>query len=138
MIDFSRLTSLPFWITRNPNAISSEFLQGWLVVTTIILVVGIGIRIWASRNSDLATQWVSWYYRISRLMVTISITSYFLIFFRYERVPLFAARWWVLVLLIWAIIWLVSILKQRHVIKQAVEKRQLVQRLARFLPKRKK
>lgn len=138
MIDFTRLLSLPYWITRNPNPISQDFLYGWLVLAIAVFVVGFAVRVWSSRNRDLATQWVSWYYRISRLLITVSLSSLLLLLFRYERIPLFAARWWMLVLVVWAVVWGVSILQQRARVHAAIEKREVVQRLQRFIPKRKK
>ena len=138
MIDFTRLMSLPYWITRNPNPLSQDFLYGWLVLSGVLLVAGILVRVWSSRNRDLATQWVTWYYRISRLLITISLSSLVLLMFRYERIPLFAARWWILVLVIWAVAWGVSICMQRSRVRAAIEKREVVQRLQRFIPKRKK
>jgi hypothetical protein len=138
MIDFSRLLSWPYWINKNPFTISQEFLYGWLIVTTILLVFGIAVRVWASRNNDIATQWVSWYYRISRLLVTVAIFSYVLVWFRYERIPLFSARAWMLALLLVGLVWAIMIWRQRNAIREAVEKRQIVQKLEKFLPKKKK
>lgn len=138
MIDFTRLLSLPYWITRNPNPISQDFLYGWIIVSVVLLLGGVGVRVWAGRNGQLATQWVSWYYRISRLLVTVSLVSLVLVLFRYERIPLFAARWWVLALLAWGVLWSISIIRQRARVYTAIEKREVVQRLQRFIPKRKK
>lgn len=138
MIDFSRLITLPFWVNRFPSAISQEFLYGWLAVATLILVAGIAIKVWASRNSDLATQWVSWYYRISRLLVFVSLSSYALLWLRYERIPILSARGWMLLLFVIAVVWAVSIWQQRGAIKESIEKRNIVKKLEKFLPKRKK
>lgn len=138
MIDFSRLISPSFWLNKNPFAISQEFLYAWLLGSSIILVAGIAVRVWASRNSDLATQWVSWYYRISRLLITFGFISYILAWLRFEQIPLLAARGWMLILIVVSLWWSYSIYRQRGAIKEAVEKRQIIQKLEKFLPKRKK
>lgn len=138
MLDFNKLFFAPYWLTRNPNALSKNYLYAWLAVSIAMLVVAfVGKRV-VKRNDQLPAVWVSWYMRVASMLYTMGFLSLMLVFFRYERIPLFAARWWMLLWLAGVFVWSIKIWRGRSEIEKKLEKKLLVQRLEKYLPKRKK
>lgn len=99
-INFSLIFSYPWLFARTPLALSYYFLICWLAVAIILIAVGVAIRVTA-RWRRATPPWLRWWRRVGSLSIGAGIAALVFLFFRYEHVPFFSARFW---MVLWALV----------------------------------
>ncbi len=106
------LMSFSYWFSLTPPALSLGHARVWGVIGLLLIVAAIIVRRMARRQQGpefLKQPWV----RAARLLTTSGFFLWLFLFFRYERIPFFGARFWLLLLIIGDLIWIAVIL--RHI-----------------------
>ncbi len=136
-IKLADLISLKFWLALNPGPLSDKFqlFLTWFFGGVLVLAVVFRFLV-ASQKKNLLL--VRVWRRFFKLSLTMGLIGFVLLFFFYEGLPVFGARFWFLVwlvvLLIWSVVILVNLL-----IKLPRERRELAEkkRFEKYLPKTK-
>ena len=112
-IDWSSLTDLNFWLNTKPGVLSRNF----EILFLAIIFLGFGMWLAAiiihrklaktrHKNEIILSD------RLGKMFLSLFIVFSFLFFFRNEGIPFLGGRFWILLWLIWALIWLGAILWQ--------------------------
>jgi hypothetical protein len=99
LFDLSQLVSFPWLFARTPLPLSRPFLVAWLVVAGAAVVAGVAVRL-VARRRRLPPPWRHWWRSVGSTSVGLGLAAFTLLFFRYERVPFFSARFWAV---LWAL-----------------------------------
>lgn len=107
------------------------------VFFALMIIIGIIIKIYKEIKAQEKFQ-AKLLERYFSLLTTMGILGIALVGFRYERVQILSARFWVIVWLLALIIWLYPILKyQIKVAPQAKKQAEERKQLQKYLPKKK-
>ena len=108
-----------------------------LVIFGAMLITAIIVKIWQKKNSGdgFAKKLLQKY---SVMLTTLGIIGMVLVWFRYERVHVLSARFWLLIWFIGLVTWLVFIFKyQIKVIPKSRLELQKTKEFNKYLPKKK-
>lgn len=139
MIDFSKLISASFWFSGRVTDLSKGFEYLFLAVLAICYAGFAAVKFFqqrqrAAKNFIL----VRYLERVASYTLTMAVSFTFLFFFRYERIPVLGARYW---LLIWgiALVWwgIRLALYYRREIPKQMKERSDYHEFAQYLPKKK-
>ncbi len=107
-MDFSKLFDLKFWFNMNPGIWQSV---GQVVLITVVVLIILGIiakiMINVKKFTDLTNRLVQ---KFSSVVLFFGGFGLFFWLARQQRVPIFSARFWWLILVIIVIIWSVIVL----------------------------
>lgn len=137
-IDWSVLISKNFWLASQPGAMTRPLAVGLLVVFSLCLLTAIILAVVMTRRHQLGPIARLWR-RIQSASSTLGIVGFVILFFFWQQVPYLSSRWWLLVWLVGALIWLGFIGRFGFVdlpARTAELERQ--RRQAQYLPPRKK
>jgi hypothetical protein len=115
----------------------SQTIKAMLIFFAILIVIGIGLKIYkeTQKLEKFQTKLLERYFS---LFTTMGIIGIVIVWLRFERVNLLAARFW---LLVWAVIvlaWIYPILKYQFKIAPVAQKRAEEKKLfQKYLPKKK-
>ncbi|MFH1429914.1 MAG: hypothetical protein ABIG71_00125 [Candidatus Uhrbacteria bacterium] len=104
-----------YLLTLHPPVIVPSAYWAWLTSALVLLIIGIAIRSVFRRRKLAAFELAPWR-RLSRGVIVIGVTLWCLLFLRYEQVPLFAARFWLALVIIGGLAWLFLVARQFLVI----------------------
>lgn len=137
-MDLSPLFSLSFWFTLQQNALSPGFARGFFILFALVVIVGAVIRLISRQKKD--DRYVKRLYRkAAALAITMGLLGLLWLFFAFEEVYLFGARFWFLIWLVGLGTWIGFTLQFAQ--KRIPELRQEDAHLAevnKYLPKKKK
>lgn len=106
MIDITKLSSIPYWLNPGPGDLSVPYLYFFLIFFGFILALKILLRL-------IGRQYIVGFhrsqqrivYRVETLLLTMGLLGLLWSFFRFELVPYFSARYWLIVWLLGFVIW---------------------------------
>ncbi|MBI4142560.1 hypothetical protein HY480_01650 [Candidatus Uhrbacteria bacterium] len=102
--------SLSSWFSLIPPALGLASARLWGAIGLLSVIAAVVVRRMARRRQGpefLKQPWV----RAARLLTTSGVFLWLLLFFRYERIPFFGARFWLLFLIIGDLVWIAAILR---------------------------
>ena len=98
-----------YLFARLPAILDKRFLVIWVAVGVVFIVAGVIVKI-LPRRRGISLPLVRWWRRIGTAATTSGGLLLFLLFFRYERVPLFSARFWLIVWGLGVVLWTASLI----------------------------
>ncbi len=141
-IDWGKIFSIPFWLDVKPGELSPLFEKYFLVVFIVswamfFLSKYAQKRLISQRNFIKA----KFAGKTGSFFLTMAVSFSFIFFFRYEAIPILGGRFWVLVWVLTALIWLFYLLRYYFKVmptqmSDLAEKRKMSKYLIR--PKKKK
>lgn len=127
MINFARLLDLNFWFALRPAALSERtmviLVVGFAVFLVLAIVCGISAKI-KKQNPPL----VKLFRKVKKMLSTMGILGFIVLFFSYEQIYLLGSRFWFLLWFIGFVVWTVFIVlyavKKMPKEKDELEKKQ--------------
>jgi hypothetical protein len=120
---------LGYWFSLTPPTLAPLQTQLWGAVALACIIAALLVRRIVVRRLTQRFLQIPWQ-RLSRLLAWTGIALLALLFFRYEGVPFFSARFWLLLLGAADLAWLIAIIRalvkvpaQRQAWQQEQEKR---------------
>ena len=124
------LLSLSFWFNLRPGSMAQ--LYSYLLMGLIVLLFVIAIIFFVTkRKKSLYKKTLSNLYDFS---VSNAFIGLLLLFFNYEIVPFFSARFWFLLWLIVSVLWLYYILKELKKIPARKKQLEATDEIKKYLP----
>jgi hypothetical protein len=124
------LFSLSYWFNLRPQTLSSVG-QTLFISLLTIFVLGIVIIFLARKKMG---RYRGFFKRISNFCVGNLIIGAFLLFFNYEIIPFFSARFWLAIWGLIMLIWFYFILRSLKKIKSAQELSSKEEEIRKYLP----
>ena len=134
----SPLFSLSFWFSLQQNALSPGFARAFFILFALIVIVGAVIRL-MSRQKKEDRYTTRLYRKAAAVGITMGLLGLVWLFFAFEEVYLFGARFWFLIWLVGLATWIGFVVQFGK--KRIPELRKEDAHLAeanKFLPKKKK
>lgn len=106
MIDFSKLVDISYWLNPGPGELSAGYLYFLLTFFGLFVFFKILFRYMGHQyihGLHKAQQKVL--YRVETLCLTLGVSGLMWVFLRYELVPFFSARFWLIVWLVVLVLW---------------------------------
>lgn len=124
------LLSLSFWFNLRPGSMAQ--LYSYLLMGLIVLLFILAIIFFvAKRKKSLYRKMLSNLYDFS---VSNAFIGLLLLFFNYEIVPFFSARFWFLLWLIVSVVWLYYTLKELKKIPARKKQLEATDEIKKYLP----
>ncbi len=102
--------SLAFWFSLTPPALSIANQRLWGGIAAACIIAALLVRRLVIRRLGKRFLQQPWQ-RLARLLAWSGVILLVLLFFRYEGVPFFSARFWLLLLALGDLTWLVVIIR---------------------------
>lgn len=99
-----------FWFSATPPALAPMAGRVWVGIAVAAIIAGILLRAFVVRRMSQAFVARAWA-RASKFFTANGALLFVLLFFRYEGVPFFAARFWLLLLGVGDLLWVIAILR---------------------------
>lgn len=111
-IDWGKIFSVPFWLQVNPGELSSlfeKFFFGVLIVNYGLYFVSkfLQKKLIAHREFIKAR----FCQKTANFFLTMAVSFTFIFFFRYEAIPFLGGRFWVLLWVIGALVWIIYLVR---------------------------
>lgn len=103
MIDLRPLFTANFWLNLGPQAPSDRTSVVIFVVIAVMIASGIVVRILRRRVQDKLTRVLV--RRVGSALMAVGLVALVWFFFHYEQIRFFGARFWLGLIIIWAIMW---------------------------------
>lgn len=127
--------SLAYWFSLTPPELTPMASRAWSGVIITAFLVGVLIRMFIVRRAQHTFVQRAWA-RVVRLLTVNGAILLVLFFFRYEGVPFFGARFWLLLLGIGNLAWVSAIARHFFVrIPKEREAMEAVQQKQKYLKK---
>jgi hypothetical protein len=126
----STLLSLPFWFNLRPGSMSGLF-RNLLLIGLLILVVAAIYLFLAKRKKGA---YKNFYAALYNFCLSNFIIGGLLLFFNYEIVPFFSARFWYLLWLIALVWWLIVLIKKWQQLARKKEENAKIDEITKYLP----
>ncbi|MFA7286270.1 MAG: hypothetical protein WC052_01215 [Patescibacteria group bacterium] len=119
-MNIANFFSVSYLTTNFPGVLSRNGLIAWAVLAGVVLCAAVAGSVLIHRTT-LLPAWRAWSRRWVILGYTVSGLAFLFLFLRYEQVPWFSARYWMLLLACVAAVWSMRLLYRaiRVVPKQA-------------------
>jgi len=111
-----------------PGAMQARAVLILLVIFAGLIVAGIIIKTVGKKTPDILK--VKGLERVFHLTLTIGLLGLIYLFFAWQGIPLLAARFWLLIIIITMVVWLIFILK--YLLVQAPKQRQTIKQKRQF------
>lgn len=105
-MDWSKLTSLSFWFDLAPGSYSQFVMSTLLVLFALTFVVGIAGKVSSEKRRAVDKLAARVYRKIGNLGIAMGIVGFALLFFYYEGIYIFSARFWFVVWLLATLYWI--------------------------------
>lgn len=106
MIDFSKLGDIWYWLGPGPGDLSQPFLTFFTVFFCFFVFLKILLRFMGRQYvSGLHKAQRRVLYKIENLLLTMGLLGLLWTFFRFELVPYFSARYWLVLWLVGFVVW---------------------------------
>ncbi|MDO8599575.1 MAG: hypothetical protein Q7S02_05695 [bacterium] len=106
----TQLLTWSFWFSATPPALVPMAGRVWSGIAIVAILAGILFRAFVVRRASQAFVARAWA-RVTKFLTANGALLFVLLFFRYEGVPFFAARFWLLLLGIGDLLWVIAILR---------------------------
>ena len=126
----TNLLTWRFWFTLRPETLT-PFAQKWFFGLLIIFALLAIMLALVKRKSSV---YRGFFKRFYDFCIWNAIIGLILLFFNYEMVPFFAARFWLALWFIIMIVWLIFILKKLKKIPLQKKQKAQEQELKKYLP----
>jgi hypothetical protein len=130
-IDWGKLSKLSFWLEVSPGELSSLFEKYFLGILAINYLIYLASFLYRrkliAKKSFIMARFIE---KIGNFTLSMAVSFTFIFFFRYEAIPVLGGRFWVLIWIIVAVIWLISLIRY-YFIKIPQQRRELEERLKR-------
>jgi hypothetical protein len=126
----TNLLTLNYWFSVNPGALSNLGFNVLLSFTAILLIIGL-ISIVLKRKKGIYRGAFNSIYDFS---VANFILGLLFLFFHYENIPFFTARFWLAIWLIGIIIWVYFIVKKIKKIPERKKELEMEREKKKYLP----
>lgn len=106
MIDLSKLVDISYWLNPGPGELSGAYLYFFITLFGVFVFFKILFRYMGRQyvqGLHKAQQKVL--YRVETFCLTLGVSGLIWVFLRYELVPFFSARFWLIVWLIVLVMW---------------------------------
>lgn len=124
------LLSLPFWFNLRPGSMPANYRNVLIGIVIFLIISAVIFFILKKRKGFYKKVLINIYdFSISNAFIAL-----LLLFFNYELVPFFSARFWFLIWLITSIIWLFYILKALKKIPEKIKKSEVKDEIKKYLP----
>lgn len=124
------LLTLNYWFSLRPEALQPLAQKLFLALLVLILLAGVAF-FFLKRRSSL-------YRGLFRRLYNFGLTNFliglFLLFFNYEAVPFFSARFWLGLWLIGMLVWLIFIFRQLRAIPEKKKQIAKEKEIKKYLP----
>ncbi len=124
------LFTLRFWFNLNPAQLLAPFRYGLIALIAAFIIVSVVAAL--KRNKKGPYQ--KTFRRLYDLGVTGAITGLLLLFFDYEQVPFFSARFWLGIWVIGLAVWLAYIIKPIRSMAARQQEREKEAQFKKYLP----
>ena len=137
-IDWGKILSVPFWLEVNPGDLSDLFEKMFLAVLVVCYVFYAASKIsekkLISRRNFIMAKFCS---KVANYLLTMAVAFTFIFFFRYEAIPYLGGRFWILIWVITALVWLIYLIRY-YLVETARQRKELEskQRLRKYLVKK--
>ncbi len=129
------LLTFHYWFSTTQESFLPWAEKTVFLAISFLFIAGLFARFWRKKYADQYIRQV--FLRVSRLLITLSLTSFIFFFFTSQAIPLLGARFWYLSLFIIGAIWFFIIVRHYKKVapllrKKAVERIQF----EKYLPKK--
>lgn len=126
----TNLLTWRFWFTLRPEALTPQIQQCfiWLLITFAVIAILIAI---IKRRGGI---YRGLFNRLYGFFLSNAIIGLIILFFNYEMVPFFSARFWFGLWALVMIVWLVLILKKLKTIPLQKKQKEQEQELKKYIP----
>ncbi|PJA47213.1 hypothetical protein CO172_02630 [Candidatus Uhrbacteria bacterium CG_4_9_14_3_um_filter_36_7] len=127
-----------YWFNLQPEMMNNRVVQVFLTFFIFLFLLAMVVRMVARKHKVKDRYILKGFRQLSNGFFTMSVIGLFLVFFSYEAIPFFSARFWYLLWVIAMIIWLFFV--WRYMFKTAAQKRlrsQEQKNQEKYLPKSK-
>ncbi len=124
------LLSLAFWFNLRPGSMPANY-KNFLIGLVIVLIVSSVIFFVLKKRKGFYKKALITLYDFS---ISNAFIALLLLFFNYELVPFFSARFWFLIWLISSILWLFYILKALKQIPKKIKQSVVKDEIKKYLP----
>lgn len=125
------LLTFKYWFSVNPGALSSFGFQVLLAIVIFLFLLGF-LALFLKRKKSL-------YRGVFNSVYDLAISNFFIgllfVFFHYENIPFFTARFWLLAWILGLFVWIVFIVKKISKIPEKRKNMVLDQEKKKYLPK---
>lgn len=135
----TNLLTPAFWLTIYPPNLNFWSAIVFLAISFGMLVAGVVLAFFANKNQKKDRYNAAGKFKLVNWLVLWSLVLLFWTFFAYERINLFGAPFWLILIFAGAIIWMVFIILYFKKTLPAIRKQE-AEKIAKqkYLPKRKK
>ena len=104
-VDFTKLTSLSYLISRFPGPLSDQFFWAWFGVSLGLMVLALAFRIWLKWQKEMAPARLRLFRRFATALFTLGFLSLLFFFFRVENLPFLSMRFFMALWAVGALVW---------------------------------
>ncbi len=126
----TNLLTWRFWFALRPENLTPFMLKAFIVLL-IVFVIAAFFMLLAKRRG---TVYRGFFKRLYTFFLSNTVIGAILLFFNYEMVPFFAARFWLGLWGITMIVWLFFILKKLKSIPLQIKQKEQEKELKKYLP----
>ena len=111
-VDWGKLLTFDFWLAIRPGGLSNRFEIIFLVFLILLYALYIySLYMQKHEMKDKHYLFINFWNKFSSFSLTMAITFTFIFFFRYEGIPYFGGRFWMVAWFILGAIWFYKLLK---------------------------
>lgn len=125
------LLTIKYWFSVNPGPLVTLGFQALLALVIFFFILGLVVFFFKKKKSL--------YRGVFNSLYDLAIANFFIgllfIFFHYENIPFFTARFWLLIWMAGLLTWIVFIVKKLRLIPERRKELILEQEKKKYLPK---
>lgn len=126
----NNLFTWKYWLTVNPGQMTQLGLMVLAVIVAVFLIASV-ILFFLKKKSSL---YRGIFKQLYNLTVSNFVIGLFVLFFNYENIPFFAARFWIILWLISVLVWLYFILRKLKEIPLKKKALEIEREKKKYLP----
>jgi amino acid transporter len=111
MFDIQPLLKLSYWFDKRPPGFEPFFQQSLFFFFGALVVLALVITVVVKKKKKESPWIAKGFQKISSWCLSMGIAGLIIFFFTYERIPLLSMRFWYIVWLVGAVVWLVFIVR---------------------------
>jgi len=126
----TNLLTWRYWFTLRPEALTPFAQKSFIFLLILFAVLAIILAL-AKRRGGL---YRGLFKRLYNFFISNAVIGLIILFFNYEMVPFFSARFWIAIWAIVMLVWLVFIIKKIKTIPLQKKQKEHEQELKKYLP----
>lgn len=137
-MNFHQLYTISYWFNIRPDELSSPFLIFFCVFFTLLVLSKFIFFFYYKKNKDVILKpYKKFIQKGETALFSLGICGLFWLFFAYEQVPFLSARFWMIIWLFSALLWVYFIIRYKNfelepLLKQMAER----ERIEKWMPKK--